>query len=142
MSLVACALSLAVVAVVCLEREMQADSYSFNPREQPSAVYGMRVVVPQSSQDAFFAAVKSFAGANGFQEKVRSIKAGSNLTYIDLWRLDIAIGGGNLFEAPEFELAFYIDPTKGGSLQAATKLADDLTRLVSELPGVSVAQTK
>ena len=39
---------------------------------------------------------------------MREVKPGTDLTYIDLWRSDIAVGGGNLFDVPDFELAIYI----------------------------------
>ena len=142
MLLAVSAVCLAVTSAMFLEREMQADTYTFDPRAQPTAVYGMQVVVPKSSREAFFAAVKTFASVNGFKERMKLVMTDSDLTYIDLWRSDIAIGGGNFFEAPEFELAFYIDPNRGGSVQAATKLGEDLAGIVADVPGVSVSRTK
>lgn len=136
------AFGIALGSTVLLERKMAGEMYTFDPRAQPSAVYGLRVTVPPSSRVSFIRVVREFAASNGLAEKVRVVKPGTDLTYIDLWRSDIAVGGGNLFDAPDFELAFYIDPTRGGTVQAASQLADDFATAVSGVTGVTVARTK
>jgi hypothetical protein len=120
---------------------MAIDTYTFDSRAEPSAVYALRITVPQSSQGAFFAAIKAFAPANGFNAKVKRVKEGADLTFIDLWRDDMAIGRGNVFEAPDFELAFYIDPKKGGTEQKVLEVGGALEAAVSDVSGVSVVRT-
>ncbi len=73
-AIVLAAISLALGSTIFLEHRMPGEMYTFDPRAQPSAAYGLRVTVPPSSREAFLSVVREFAASNGFKEKVRDVK--------------------------------------------------------------------
>lgn len=121
---------------------MADSTYTFDFAEGRSAVSALKITVPEAQWGRFFGDIKKFAERNNFEVRVARPKADKDLVFVDLWRPDMAISGGNVFESQEFEIAFYIDPEKGGTQESAVEVATDLKDTVAKVPGVKVSQKK
>ena len=118
---------------------MTETSYTFDFGEGRSAVSALKITVPQDQWERFFGDIKKFAERNNFEVRVAKPKPDKDLVLVDLWRPDMAISGGNVFESLEFEIAFYIDPDKGGTPESAAGVASDLKDTIAKVPGVQVS---
>jgi hypothetical protein len=136
------AAGLLVLALLVGARFMPETSYTFDFGEGRSAVSALRITVPEDQWERFFGDIKKFAGRNNFEVRVAKPKPDKDLVFVDLWRPDMAASGGNVFESLEFEIAFYIDPSKGGTQESAVEVATDLKDALAKVPGVMVRQSE
>ena len=117
---------------------MPDTSYTFDFGEGRSAVSAIKITVPQYQWERFFGDIKKFAERNSFEVRVAKPKSDKDLVFVDLWRPDMAISGGNVFEPQEFEIAFYIDPEKGGTPEVAAEVEQALKNAIASVPGAKV----
>lgn len=117
---------------------MTETTYTFDFGEGRSAVSALKITVPQDQWERFFGDIKKFAERNNFEVRVARPKPDKDLVFVDLWRPDMAISGGNVFESLEFEIAFYIDPGKGGTREVAAEVEQALKNAIASVPGAKV----
>ena len=121
---------------------MASDRDNFDWGAGKLPVHGVKLVVPRQSWDQFFARLKMFAQANGFGVRIARIHPTKEQYTIDMWRKDVAASGENVFAPEDFDIDFYIDPSKGGTADAAAKLVEGMKTSLSEVTGITVTQTK
>lgn len=69
--------------------------------------------------------------------RIAYLKPEKDIVYIDLWRSATAVAGENVFEPSDFDLSFYVDPSKGGTRDAALNLDNRLGQELRQFPGAS-----
>jgi hypothetical protein len=126
------------LALLLGARLMPDTSYTFDFGEGRPAVSALKITVPQDQWERFFGDIKKFAERNTFEVRVAKPKPDKDLVFVDLWRPDMAISGGNVFEPQEFEIAFYIDPEKGGAPEVAAEVEQALKNAIASVPGAKV----
>lgn len=114
---------------------MADSTYTFDFGKGRSAVCAIKATVPVDQWDHLFADIRKFAENNQFDMRIARLKPERDIVYVDLWRQDTAIAGENVFRPSDFELSFYIDPSKGGTRDAAVSLAKQLQQAVGQIPG-------
>jgi len=102
----------------------------------------VNVTVPRKQWDTYFAQMREFAEANDLKIRVARLKPDQDVFFVDLWRADVALIGGNFPDAPEFVAGVYIDPSKGGSIEMADALVERMKVSLAKVPGITVKQTK
>lgn len=113
--------------------------YTFNLATATNAGRFISITVPRGRRDDFFTVIERFSAENGFQKHIRRVKKDVDLFFIDLWRGDIAINCVNHSQVDEFDLAFMIDPTNGGSVSKVDELIPILTSELAAIQGVTVS---
>jgi hypothetical protein len=121
---------------------MASDRENFDWGAGKLPVHGVKLVVPRQSWDEFFVQLKMFAQANGFGVRIARIHPTKEQYTIDMWRKDVAASGENVFAPEDFDIDFYIDPSKGGTPDAVARVVDDMTTSLSKVAGLRVTQTK
>lgn len=121
---------------------MATDIDDFNWSAGKSAVHVVEMVVPHESRNAYFSQLRAFANENKFGLAITTFPRTKDQYTIELWRADIALSGDNEFDPQDFELAFYIDPNRGGTLETALELLKSLNETVATVPGITIKQTK
>jgi len=117
---------------------MHNDASTFDFGKGKFAVCTIKVRVEPGQWDRFFADIRKFADLNKFGARIAYLKPEKDIVYIDLWRPDTAVAGENVFEPSDFDLCFYVDPSKGGTRDAALSLANRLGQELRQIPGASV----
>lgn len=112
--------------------------YTFDPSAAVFSRRTMQVNAPKETWEMMFANLEEFSEANGFTAHVRRIKKDVDLILVDLWREDVSIGGGNVFQVDQFLWQFHFDPTKGGSMATVEELIPSLEKELLAVEGVSV----
>ena len=115
---------------------MRVNLESFDWGSGRSAVLATNFTIPKESWVDFFERLESFARANKFEFSKSRIHPTKEQFSIDFTRADIAMSGANIFDPLEFDLAFYIDPSKGGTPQKAEDLERMLEQSMSTVPGL------
>ena len=98
----------------------------------------MQVTAPKETWKELFAKLEEFSKENGFTPHIRRIKKNVDLILVDLLRVDVSIGGGNIVQVDQFLWQFHFDPTKGGSMAVVEELIPSLEAELSTVQGVSV----
>ena len=112
--------------------------YTFDPSAAVFSHRTMQVNAPKEAWERMFVNLEEFSAANGFTAHIRRVKKDVDLILVDLWREDISIGGGNIFQVDQFLWQFHFDPTKGGSMAVVEELIPSLEAELSTVQGVSV----
>lgn len=128
---------LPILLIAAGVRLMADNSYNFDFGKGRLPVCAIKVTIQPDQWGLFFTDIEKFAEINGFGVRVARLKPEKDIVYIDLWRPDTAIAGENVFEPSNFELSFYVDPSKGGTREAAVILANRLRNEVARIPGAS-----
>lgn len=116
---------------------MANNAYTFDFGGGRSAICTIKFAVDPLRWERLFSNIRTFAEFNNFDARVARLKPDADIVYIDLWKPDMAIAGENVFKPSEFALSFYIDPSKGGTRDAALVLAGQLRDELRQIPGVS-----
>jgi len=122
--------------------EQQVAIYDFEHKAGRRAVHSTVVTVPREEWDTYFDKMREFANGNGLKVRIKRLKPGFDIFFVDLWRPDAALTGGNVFDTPDFHTHFYIDSDKGGTPEMAAALVESMREFVSQVPGVTIKQTK
>jgi hypothetical protein len=138
------ALGILVLVVLIGVRFMASESQSndFDFQAGQKSVHDVSVTVPRNKWDTYFTQMKEFAKENSLQIRIARVHPDHDVFFVDMWRGDIALVGGNVFDSPEFVTGFYIDQTKGGTVAAADVLVESMKQTLANVPGIVVAQTK
>jgi hypothetical protein len=105
-------------------------------------VHSVKLVVPRQSWDQFFSQLKGFARSNNFGVRIARIHPTKEQYTIDMWRKDVAASGENVFAPEEFQIGFYVDPSKGGTPDAVARIVEDMKKYLSKVAGITITQTK
>ena len=122
--------------------EQQVAIYDFEHKAGRRAVHSTVVTVPREEWDTYFDKMREFAKSNDLKIRIKRLKPGFDIFFVDLWRRDAALGGGNVFDTPDFHTHFYIDPDKGGTPELAGALVESMKEFVSQVPGVTIKQRR
>lgn len=112
--------------------------YTFDLGSATTAPQSIYITVPREKWDGYFEAIEKLAVENGFKHQIRRVKKDVDLFFINLWREDVAVNCVNYSRVEEFDLAFFIDTTKGGTVAAVEELISIFEKELSAIPGVSV----
>jgi hypothetical protein len=119
---------------------MAGETFDFGSGRDPVTTVAFKV--PSPSRDAFFAGLKSFAQANGFDIRIARIDPIKEEFAIDMSRKDIAVSSENVFDPLDFRVDFYADPSRGGSAEIAQSMVDELKRRLAIIPDVTLIPPK
>lgn len=113
------------------------DEMIFDFADGRSAEKTLIMDVPVSSHGDFFNRLRHFASDNGFSFRNPRIDPDKERYGIDMFRRDIAIGGGSYPSSEQkFDLSFYIDPKQGGTIETVNALASKLRDAVRDIASV------
>lgn len=113
-------------------------NYTFDMGRGRPAVHTIEMTVPKASWEALFGKLEKFGKKNEFEAYIRRVKKDVDLFFIDLWRADIAISGSNAVDLEKYDLSFYIDPDKGGTVETVTELTFELEEAISDVPDLKL----
>lgn len=122
--------------------DRQYTDFNFDFGEGRKSVHDVRVIVPSKEWEAYFTQMREFAEANDFKIRIVRPKPEYDVFFVDLWRSDVALIGWNMFDMPELVTGFYVDPEKGGTPEVAATLVDSMKEFISQVPGITIKQTK
>ena len=122
--------------------EQQIVEYDFEHKAGRRAVHSTVVTVPREEWDTYFDKLRGFAKANDLKIRIKRLRPGFDIFFVDLWRRDTALSGGNVFDTPDFHTHFYIDSDKGGTPEMAAALVESMREFVSQVPGVKIKQRR
>jgi hypothetical protein len=107
-----------------------------------ASVHKLVATVPREEWGAYFGQMREFARESGLKIRVARLKPDRDIYFVDLWRDNVMLTGGNVFDSPEFHSAIYIDPDKGGTVAMADVLFDRLKQILQKVPGAAIEQSK
>ena len=74
--------------------------------------------------------------------RIGRVEPNADIVFLDLWRSDTILTGGNVFDKSDFHFHLYIDPSKGGTASRARMLVEDLRRSMSSDLNITVRDEK
>jgi hypothetical protein len=117
-----------------------AERNDFDFSAERKSLHNLLVTVPVQMREPYLRRMKEFAIANELKFRIgHSVK---DVLFLDLWRPDVILTGGNVFEPSEFQFHEYIDPAKGGSEDRASALVDRMKEALADMPGITVTEVK
>ncbi len=122
--------------------DRQYTDFNFDFGEGRKSVHDVRVIVPSKEWETYFSQMRKFAEANDFKIRIVRPKPYYDVFFVDLWRSDAALIGWNMFDLPELLTGFYVDPEKGGTADVAAALVESMKEFISQVPGITIRQTK
>lgn len=140
------AVILLVLVTILGARNMASDrqytDFDFDLGTGRMSVHKLIATVPREEWDTYFDKMREFAKANDLKIRVKRFRPGFDIFFVDLWRSDVLLLGGNVFNTPKFQTYLYVDPDKGGTPEVAAALVDSMKEFVSQVPGITIKQTK
>jgi hypothetical protein len=100
------------------------------------------MTVPSDKRDAYFKRMQEFAEGNDFKMRIGRVSPDAEVFFVDLWRSDTVLTGGNVFDTPDFHFHLYIDPARGGAASSARELVEGLKRFMWAGLGIAVRDEK
>lgn len=122
--------------------DRQYEDFDFDFGVGRQSVHNLIATVPPSRWDLYFAKMREFAKENNFKIRIARLKPDHGIFFVDLWRNDVAMMGGNVFDTPDFHTHVYIDPVKGATNDMADALVERMKVLLTKVPGTTIKQTK
>ena len=120
---------------------MASDRDNFDWGAGKLPVHSVKLVVPRESWDQFFAQLKGFAQTNNFGVRIARIHPTKEQYTIDMWRKDVAASGENVFAPEDFQIGFYVDPSRG-TPDTVARIVEDMKASLSNVEGIAITQTK
>ena len=135
-----------MLATILGARNMTSDrqyaDFDFNLGTGRMSVHNLIATVPREEWDTYFDKMREFAKVNDLKILIKRSKPGFDIFFVDLWRSDVLLMGGNLIDTSKFQTYLYVDPDKGGTLEVATALVDSMKEFIAQVPGITIKQTK
>jgi hypothetical protein len=125
-----------------MDAEPVPERHNFDFGTGRKSVYKVRATVPREQRDRYFSQMRRFAKANNLKIRIAPFDPMPRITFISLWREDVMLTGGNVFDPNEFIIPFYIDPKKGGTPEVATALGESMKEFISQVPDITIKQRK
>lgn len=131
-----------VFGVWIMPGEVAGDRHDFDFGTPRKSVANIVMTVPSEKRDAYFKRMQDFAEGNELRMRIGRVSPDAEVFFIDLWRSDTMLTGGNVFDTPDFHFHLYIDPAKGGAASQAKVLVESLKRSMSSELGITVRDEK
>ena len=120
--------------------KMQMKTFDWGTGRLPVSIVNFNV--PESSWPNFFDRLEVYARENNLDFGRSRIHPLDEQFGIILSRKDIAMSAVNVRSPLDFEFAFYVDPTNGGSQKTVDELEKSLSLALQSVAGLSVSKKK
>ena len=135
-----------MLALILGARNMASDrqytDFDFDFGTGRKSVHSITATVPREELDTYLAQMRDFAKANDFKIRIKRLKPGFDVFFVDLWRSNVMVTGNNVSDTSNFYGHIYIDPEKGGSAEMAAALVKSMKEFISQVPGVTIKQRR
>ena len=122
--------------------DRQYTDFDFDFGTGRKSVHSITATVPREELDTYLAQMRDFAEANDFKIRIKRLKPGFDVFFVDLWRSNVMVTGNNVSDTSNFYGHVYIDREKGGSAEMAAALVKSMKEFISQAPGVTIKQRR